>query len=276
MPLKIPDEALAILRAYDDSTTDVSAEKAERAARVKVTEMPRRGGLAGVGAEVTDSPIHDVHRWPDPLTDEAYHGLAGDWVRTVEPHTEADPVALLIQLLVAFGNLIGRKPYYTAEADRHYTNLFAVIVGQTAKGRKGTSLGQVLRAFNGIDEDWCKRRTMGGLSSGEGLIWAVRDEILENVAIREKGQPVRNEEQLTDKGEADKRLMVTESELASVLQRADRETNTLSAIIRQCWDSGNLNVLTKKQSAHATDAHISIIGHITRDLARGLSWPERG
>jgi hypothetical protein len=88
-------------------------------------------------------------------------------------------------------------------------------------------------------------------------------------ASRKKGQ-VRREEQVIDPGEKDKRLLVTEPEFASVLQRAERETNTLSAIIRQAWDTGNLRVLTKKQSARATDAHISLIGHITRDELRRL------
>jgi hypothetical protein len=41
--------------------------------------------------------------WPDPPDGAAYHGLAGDVVRAIGPHSEADPVALLVQLLVAFG-----------------------------------------------------------------------------------------------------------------------------------------------------------------------------
>jgi hypothetical protein len=40
--------------------------------------------------------------WP-VMDKTAYHGLAGDFVRTVEPHTESDPAGLLIQFLVAFG-----------------------------------------------------------------------------------------------------------------------------------------------------------------------------
>src|SRR6202035_5314490 len=115
--------------------------------------------------------------WPAPLNPEAFHGLAGEWVRMVEPHTEADPAALLLQLLVSFGSLVGRGPHYRAEADSHFTNMFCVIVGQTAKGRKGTSMGQVKALLQNIDPEWCERRIRGGLSSGEGLIWAVRDKI---------------------------------------------------------------------------------------------------
>jgi hypothetical protein len=38
--------------------------------------------------------------------------------------------------------------------------------------------------------------------------------------------------------------------------------------ISSAWDDGNLRILTKTSPAHATDAHISIIGHITRGEAR--------
>ncbi len=44
-----------------------------------------------------------------------------------------------------------------------------------------------------------------------------------------------------------------------------REGNTLSAIIRQAWDTGNLQVKTRNNPNRATGAHISIIGHITKD-----------
>ena len=61
--------------------------------------------------------------WPE-LIPEAQFGLAGDFVRAVGPHTEADPVALLMQFFVAFGNVIGRGPHFVAEADEHFSNLF--------------------------------------------------------------------------------------------------------------------------------------------------------
>lgn len=58
---------------------------------------------------------------------------------------------------------------------------------------------------------------------------------------------------------------------------AGREGNTLSAVLRQGWDSGNLRVLTKNSAARATGAHISIIGHITKDeLLRELDSIEAG
>ena len=123
--------------------------------------------------------------WPLPAANDAYHGLMGDIVRTVEPHTEADPVALLIQLLVSYGNAVGRTPYVAVEADRHYPNLFAVLVGDTAKARKGTSWGHARRVLCEADPGWGPR-IMGGFSSGEGLIAQVADSETSGIS-RNKG-----------------------------------------------------------------------------------------
>jgi hypothetical protein len=84
--------------------------------------------------------------WPDPPDPQAYYGLAGDIVRTIEPHTESSSVALLIQTLVCFGNLIGRTAHFVAEGSQHFLNLFVVLVGVTSVGRKGSSWSQILRA----------------------------------------------------------------------------------------------------------------------------------
>ena len=47
---------------------------------------------------------------PKPLSDKALHGVMGELVRAIKPHTESDPAALLLQLLVAFGNMRARRP----------------------------------------------------------------------------------------------------------------------------------------------------------------------
>jgi hypothetical protein len=230
-----------------------------------------------------DNALHTLHahlqtpEWPT-LDDRALYGLAGELVRVISPHTEADEVSLLVQILIEFGNVINRAPHCVAEADYHALNEFAVLVGLTSKGRKGSSSGHVQRVFKMVDPTWAQERVQGGLSSGEGLIWAVRDPIVKTEAIREKGRPTgKYEEVIADQGISDKRLMVLESEFASTLRVLGREGNTLSAIIRQAWDSGTLRVLTKNSPAHATNAHISVIGHITKDeLLRYLDSTEAG
>jgi hypothetical protein len=73
---------------------------------------------------------------------------------------------------------------------------------------------------------------------------------------------VKGEVVLTDEGVPDKRLLVFESEFGRVLAVLNRETNTLGAIVRDAWDTGDLAVLTKAPT-RATGAHVAIIGHVT-------------
>lgn len=211
--------------------------------------------------------------WPR-LDRAALHGPAGEFLEVLEPHTEADPVAVLVQYLSAFGSVIGRGPYFRAEADRHYTNIFAVIVGDTSKARKGTSLGHIRRLFAAVDPDWERDRTAEGLSSGEGLIWSVRDPIYR---LERDRQAKTSEEVMVDAGIEDKRLLIIESEFAGVLRVLAREGNTLSPLIRRAWDRGDLRSLTKNSPARATGAHISIVGHIVaQELRRHLNETEAG
>ena len=86
------------------------------------------------------------------------------------------------------------------------------------------------------DETWRHSCIQSGLSSGEGLIWAVRDAIFKTERAKEKGVVCDYQEVKVDAGVTDKRLLVIESEFASTLKVMAREGNTLSATIRQAWD----------------------------------------
>jgi hypothetical protein len=194
--------------------------------------------------------------WPAPPDPVAYHGLSGAIVAKIAPHTEADPAAILTQLLVCCGALIGRDAYFQVEATRHHPNEFVVLVGDSAKARKGSSFDHVARLLAHADPAFTSRLTTG-LSSGEGLIWAVRD----------PAGP--------DPGALDKRLLVIEPEFATVLKSTGRELSTLSPTLRSAWDGRPLALLTRTAPARATEAHISIIGHITQtELARHTTTVE--
>jgi hypothetical protein len=198
--------------------------------------------------------------WP-VLDGAAYHGLAGDIVKLFEPHTEGDPVGILLQILVVFGNIIGHSPYYLVEGDQHHTNLFVALVGTSSKGRKGTSSGRVRSVTKGADEFWSLERCVSGLSSGEGLINAVRDEF-KKWNVKEKI------EEVLDPGIKDKRLMVEEQEFAGALAVMERHGNTISTTIRNAWDDRRLQTMTKSSPMTATGAHISIVAHITEAETR--------
>ncbi len=110
--------------------------------------------------------------------------------------------------------MIGRNAHTVAEADLHYTNLNIVLVGESSKARKGTSWGQVRTRLETIDPTW-KERIMSGLSSGEGMIWQVRDEIKKRERKVEKNV-VSYEEVVADPGIDDKRLTIFEGEMVKL------------------------------------------------------------
>jgi len=235
--------------------------------------------LPGVTAEGLRAKLREHHeilagidsradpRWPEPMSDEAFHGLAGDFVGVVEPQSESDPAALLTGFLVAAGNIIGPDAYLPIEADRHPPRLFSIWVGPSSSGRKGTASRYVTNTVTLAQPDWVDC-IQSGLSSGEGLIHAVRDPVT-------KGEG--DELEVIDDGVIDKRLFIVASEFASTLRVLGRDGNTLSPTIRDSWDSGRLQVMTKGSPETATDAHISILGHITRDeLRRYLTSTEAG
>ncbi len=206
-------------------------------------------------ADVTTLPARRSHRWPK-LGAEAYHGLAGHIVKEIEPHSEADPVAILVTLLSAFGNAIGRNAYATVGAGRHHARIFAALVGETSKARKGMSWGFPEYLMHAADRYWTEERVKTGLSSGEGLIYQVRDK---KMGVDKKGREI-----VEDQGCEDKRLFVVEEEFGTVLKMATRDGNILSAIIRTAWDGKKLASMTKNSPQEATNAHISVLGHVTK------------
>lgn len=214
-------------------------------------------------ADVNGHRPATAREWPK-LNDAALQGLAGKIVRAIEPHTEADPVAVLVNLLTAFGSAAGRGAHVVIGADQHHLNLYTALVGKTAKGRKGTSWGPIRDLLHAADAAWVKEQVLGGLSSGEGLINAVRD------PVETEGKDGKRT--VVDAGAPDKRLLVVESEFAAVLKVMTREGNILSTIVRQAWDGGKLATLTRHSPLKATNAHISIIAHVTKDeLLKRLS-----
>ena len=201
--------------------------------------------LVGVVAKELPAPCG----WPAPPAPAAFSGLAGAITEAVAPATEADPVAILAQLLVAAGSVVGRGAHFQVEATRHHPAEFVVLVGDSAKARKGSSWDHVARLMGGVDPGFASRCSTG-LSSGEGLIWALRDP---------SGR---------DPGAADPRLLVVEPEFASVLKQTTRDVSTLSPVLRAAWDGRPLAILTRTAPARASTTHLSVIGHITAEELR--------
>lgn len=210
--------------------------------------------------------------WPAAIGDAGLIGLAGQVVNAIEPHTEADPAACLVQFLTHVGNACGRNPRFVVESTDHHLNLFCVIAGPTAAGRKGSSYRQSRKPLELTGADL--GTTASGLSSGEGLIAAVRDPTFKRRKPKKGEEPDEDGYvvEVEDEGVLDKRLVVFESEFAAVISRMGRQGNVLSSVLRQAWDGETLSTLTKGSPAKASGAHVSMIAHVTgEELRRELS-----
>jgi hypothetical protein len=213
--------------------------------------------------------------WP-VLDSAAYHGLAGDIVRLIEPHTEADPVALLVSLLAEVGVMLGRSPHLTLDGAHHPLLFWPVLVGQSSKSRKGSAAQRVKTVLSLADPSWTRGECKGTLSSGEGLAYAVRDPQYREEPVKEKGRPISETVSLlVDAGVTDKRLFLVQSEFGVVLRVMAREGNSLSGVLRDAWDGLDLAPMTKAHRVKATAPHIGIVGHVTSDeLRRNLTDTE--
>jgi len=174
-------------------------------------------------------------------------------VRLIEPFSETDPVALLLTFLACVGHVVTSKPHFVTEADHQTGALFVCLVGKSARGRKGSSLGWIEKLFSLMvsmdpsEEERLRLKELRGLASGEGLIERMKDP---------EGEPDRDWHR--------ERLLVIETELAGILQRMAREGSILSPILRQAWDGKVIENSTKASPARVSHPHMSLLGHVTQ------------
>lgn len=199
----------------------------------------------------------EVHNWPTLDQAAIPNGIVADFLDLACSNSEADPAAVLATFLVRFGIECGTAPHAMVGDARHTTRSNCVIVGDSSKSRKGTSAGPVKSIFSDLN---CCRTSPGPLSSGEGIIYAVRDEVRE---WRINKNTSAGEWVISDPGIEDKRLFVMDEEFANALNATKREGNTLSSIVRCLYDDGNAEPLTKSNRIKTTGAHVGITTHIT-------------
>lgn len=235
-------------------------------ARAVAGQGPGHAGSAHLNGSVASTTVPSTPSvpvdapWPEPLEDVAFYGPLGEFVLAASRQSEADPAAILAMTMSAVSAALNpRTGGYAANA-WHPIRISSVIVGPTAKGRKG-SASKIAEAVARHADPIFGEHIVEGLSSGEGVIWAIHDAI-------QKWDLKKQVWVTEDPGVDDKRVLVVESEFANALRVLQREGNTLSAILRRAWDlppRGVLRMLTKNSPARATGAHVVIAGHVTRD-----------
>jgi hypothetical protein len=204
-----------------------------------------------------------------------FPGLVGALTAAATARSEAHPAAVASHFLVMFGNAVGRGPHFYVAETRHGVQEFCLNVGPTATGRKGDARHLAEAIVAGADPAWAESCIHSGLSSGEGVIYHVRDAV--RGIDRKTGDEV-----VLDQGVADKRLAIIETEFSQPLKMFRREGNVLSDVLRDAWDGKRiLATLTKNSPIRATEAHASLVGHTTPadlrthladlDIANGLA-----
>ena len=198
---------------------------------------------------------------PPPAMDEAgFYGILKEVVKISTKTSEASSVAVAANFIGSFSAIIGRSAFQNIGDSVCHARPYFLLVGRTGKSRKGTSEYTVRRIFNGVEQilhddyphDYPPlKRHEGGLSTGEGLGYAIRDLVKDDEGGGDNG------------GTDDKRFYTVESEFAGTIAVSNRETNTLSPTIRIAWDGKTIAPLVKNAKWVASAPHIVISGHIT-------------
>ena len=196
--------------------------------------------LSSIGRSSAIDEELTAHPLPTAMADAAFRGLAGELVRRIKPETEACSEAILAQFLAAFGNVIGPRPRFMVGTTVHRCNLFICLAGPTGIARKGTAWDVARWILEKCDPIWGANPTPSGMTSGEGLISMCRDAGGDGIVF-------------------------VETEFSKVLTNMNRDGNSLSATLRQLWDSRYAYVPTKNQPLSVDNAFLSVIGHVTID-----------
>lgn len=216
--------------------------------------------------------------FPPPMHDAAFHGPIGEAVLALEPKVEGVREAFLVETLVFYGNAIGRTAYFQVGRTRHHANEYVALAGETSRSRKGSTRDVAVDLIRMTDPAWAENGITGGATSGEGIVAAVRDP---RSRRRKATKDEKKDLALThdidgddyiveevDAGVADKRRVFDEGELSAVFKVAMRDGNTLTERLRTFYDQGWGEVSNKNSPMKATNAHISINGHVTREELR--------
>ena len=243
-----------------------------RGANVRSSSTGRAGGRQMKGAGIDDHlvktngtaaefdalPRIGLH---PKLDAAAYHGAVGEFVTSIAPETEADPAGVLLNVLAGVGCMMGGHVGMGGGVRIEPPRLFVATVGETGIGRKGTAQAVADALLQLVDPLFMAQNVKPGLSTGEGLIYHVRDASTQKRPRREKGQTVFVD--VTDDGVADKRLLVIEDEFAVVLRRMNDKQSTLSPLIRSAFDGRPLGTLTRNDPMRATGAHVAMCVQVT-------------
>jgi hypothetical protein len=202
----------------------------------------------------------------------ALHGQLGRMAEAACSNSEAVPASVAIHILARFAATLGRTAYIQIGDHKRHLRMFSLIVGPTAKGRKGTSSEMPNRLFESVHSDYLVSagflplEKLTALSTGEGLIQKVRDPYSWTTGDKEHNDP----------GVSDKRLLCDISEFAGVLAQGRREGATLSTVLRDAFDGVVMTTPSATAFRRASDTHVCVVGSVPEtEIVKNLNDVEK-
>ena len=207
---------------------------------------------------------------PAALPPDAYTGWIKDYCDWVRPSTDAGIEGMFATASVNVGLAIGRT-INVYIGFPHYANLYVVLLGLPGVPRKTTLL---TRAESIRTDAFAKDAvvTVTGIGSGEGLLEAFCEVVIEGEGRRQKEVLRPRPGQI---------VLLDENELTSVFHKGQQQaTATLYDIIIKLYDSKDLTPRTRQRSIRVIRPFFSIISATTpqslmdavkpRDLGTGF------
>lgn len=220
-----------------ESSTDL--QTAEDATQMWLNEKKNEAA-----AWATSAPVFDKEKLP---------GAIGQIVREYDTYTEADPVAVFMTIMTQLSALLSYEggPFLMVNNRPMRPNLYTLILGDTALGRKGTSYenAQQLMSMTPI-----ATITHNGVDSGEGLI-----SLLSHA-----------EDETHEDMQKTKQVFVHFDEYATFMGKGRAEGSTLHNHLRTAWSGKSLQNKTRDKKLEARDYSLSVVGHATYRELRNL------
>jgi hypothetical protein len=200
----------------------------------------------------------------------------GEITKTLEPHTEGDPIGVLLSLMTMYSVAVGTGPTVRVGNDPHPLTVWTILVGETNSGRKGTATGEAKRIFKRACPGLMDPKThliASGVASGAALVSEMHNRAIESgwfetIPVDEDSE---GSDALAIRLSPGYQSLIIASEYASILKRS-RIDDSLGQNLRVAWEGDTLSNITKKETHTVYEPHLGVIGHITPgELAASLS-----
>jgi hypothetical protein len=222
-------------------------------------------------ADDVEHPIWKLRESAGPNFDDALlYGPLGEVTRRLCEFSEANTGAVYLNLLVSFGNMIGRLAYFNAGSTRHYLNEFLACVGPSSIGRKGTASDVADSFLHLINARWLATNNVSGFSTPQAVIAQIKD-----ASVFKKFDKKTGYSDVEQPGVADKRLCIREGELSNVFKLMSDPKTKAAELIRNLWDGKAVSNVVAGKSADGEnnslmckEPHVSIVGSSTPSLVK--------